>query len=118
MKRGNIKKFARVRSQRKALYKGLATALIEHGKIKTTSTKGKSVASYVERLVAKSKTNNISTRREIAKALGPKAVFTLFNKIAPLFPDTKSGFMRITRVGQRMSDGSPMVILEFTKTWR
>ena len=47
MKRGNVRKFGRVRSKRKALHKALATALIEHGKIKTTAAKGKAVASYV-----------------------------------------------------------------------
>ena len=118
MKRGNVRKFGRVRSKRKALHKALATALIEHGKIKTTAAKGKAVASYVEKLVTKSKNADVAVRRELSTGLGTKAVSTLTKNIAPLFADVKSGYTRITRLGRRTSDGSAMVMVEFTKSWK
>lgn len=114
MKRGNQRKFKRVRNQRAALYKSLATALIEHGKIKTTEAKGKSISHYVEKLVSQAKTDTISKRRLLSKNLGPKAISHLFKDVAPKFSDKKNGFTRVIKLGQRKSDGSPMVIVEFT----
>ncbi len=114
MKRGNQRKFKRVRSQRVALYKSLATALIEHGKIQTTEAKGKSLARYVEGLVGHAKVDTIAKRRLLAKNLGPKAIGQLFKNIAPKFNDKKSGYTRVIKLGQRRSDGSPMVLVEFT----
>ena len=48
MKRGNQRKFGRDRKVRAAMYKSLATALINHGQIKTTQARAKSLARTIE----------------------------------------------------------------------
>ncbi|OGN06467.1 MAG: 50S ribosomal protein L17 [Candidatus Yanofskybacteria bacterium RIFCSPHIGHO2_02_FULL_38_22b] len=114
MQRGNIRKFGRVRKQRKALYKALATALIEHGKIKTTSTKAKAVSSFTDKLVTKAKKGDLASGRLIRHYLGDKATKKLMAEIGPKFKDRKGGYTRVLRLGRRISDGSEMSIVEFT----
>ena len=43
------RKFGRERDQRRALMKGLATSLVEHGKIETTLPKAKELVRYIEK---------------------------------------------------------------------
>jgi len=47
MKRGNHRKFGRETIQRNALYKALATALVDHGRIETTQAKAKSLVKHM-----------------------------------------------------------------------
>ena len=114
MQRGNIRKFGREKSQRKALMKSLATALIENGKIKTTEAKAKTLSGFMDELVIKALNNNINSRRGLSKNIGARVVGKLVNEVAPKFKDKKSGFTRIIRLGQRKSDSAPMVLIEFT----
>lgn len=115
MRRGNKRKFGRETIQRKALYKSLTTALIDHGKIKTTSAKAKSLSSFADKLVTTAKKANIASRRELAKTFHPKTVKKLMDEIGPRFSDKKGGYTRTIRLGQRKSDGAEMSIIEFTE---
>lgn len=114
MKRGNKRKFGRVKNQRTALYKALATALIEHGKIKTTSAKAKSLASFADKLVTKAKKGDLASGRLIRHYLGDKAAKKLMAEIGPKFKERNGGYTRILRLGRRVSDGSEMSMVEFT----
>ena len=46
------------------------------------------------------------------RTLAP-SVATLFDDIAPKFKERPGGYTRITKLGQRRSDGSEMAILEW-----
>ncbi|MBI2674590.1 MAG: 50S ribosomal protein L17 [Candidatus Yanofskybacteria bacterium] len=113
MRRGKIKKFGRERNLRRALYKSLATALIDHGKIKTTSAKAKSLSSFADKLVTTAKKADMASRRELTRTFHPKTVKKLIDEIAPQFADRKGGYTRVIRLERRKSDGSPMAIVEF-----
>lgn len=115
MRRGNKRKFGRVRNKRKALYKALATALIEHGKIKTTLAKAKSLAPFVDRLVSRALKGDIASRKLVLYYIGEKATKKLFSDIGPLFKDKKGGYTKILKLGRRISDGAETAFLEFTK---
>lgn len=114
MRRGKLRKFGREKAQREALYKSLATALIDHGKIKTTSAKAKSLSSFADKLITTAKKSDMASRRELARIFHTKTVKKLMDEIAPRFGDRKGGYTRVIRLGQRKSDGSPMSIVEFT----
>ncbi|SRR3989338_2744989 len=114
MRRGKKRKLGRERHLRRALYKSLATALVDHGKIKTTSAKAKSLSSFADKLVTTAKKQTLASRRELAETFHPKTVKKLMDEIAPRFSDKKGGYTRVVRLGQRKSDGSPMAIVEFT----
>jgi len=113
MRRGKIRKFGRVKNKRKALYKALATALIEHGKIKTTTTKAKSLSSFIDNLVAKGIKGDLASQRLIRHCLGNKAVIKIVNEISPKYKERKGGYTRVLRLGRRTSDGAEMSIIEF-----
>lgn len=116
MRRGNQRKFGRDRKVRTALYKSLATALIDHGQIKTTTAKAKSLARVVERLITLAKRENLNARRELLGHVGEKAVKKLMSEIVRANADRKGGYTRIIRLGQRRSDGAEMAIVELTET--
>src|SRR3989338_8412730 len=115
MRRGKDRKLGRESGQREALYKSLATALIDHGKIKTTSAKAKSLSSFADKLVTTAKKQNLASRRELAMTFHPKIVKKLVDEIAPRFSDRQGGYTRVVRLGQRKSDGSLMSIIEFVQ---
>ena len=115
MRRGNQRKFGREAGQRKVLYRALATALIDHGKIKTTESKAKSLSSHVDKLVTLAKKQTLASRRLLLSEIGEKAVKKLMAEIALQFESRKGGYTRIVKLGQRRSDSAPMVIIEFTK---
>lgn len=113
MRRGKNRKFARQRNQRKALYKALATALIEHGKVKTTVAKAKSLSQYTDRLVTRAKKGDLATRRQVRQNLGEKATHKLFSDISPKFKERKGGYTKVLKLGRRLSDGAEMAQIEF-----
>ncbi len=115
MRRGNKRKFARARNQRKALYKALATALIEHGKIRTTLAKAKSLSGFADKLVTKSKKSSLAAKREIKQDIGETAAQKLMNHIGPKFKDRNGGYTKVFRLGRRTSDGAEMAQIEFTE---
>jgi large subunit ribosomal protein L17 len=115
MRRGNKRKFGRVRNQRKALYKALATALIEHGRIETTLAKAKSLSSYADKLVTQAKKGDVATQRLVRENLGVKATGKLFKEVGPKFAERKGGYTKILKIGRRKSDGAEMAFIEFVK---
>jgi len=115
MRRGKQRKFGRVSGQRTVLYRALATALIEHGKIKTTEAKAKSLTPHIAKLITLAKKQNVASRRLIAGQIGDNATKKLMDEIAVDLKDRAGGYTRITRLGQRRSDAASMVLIEFTK---
>ncbi|PIR41736.1 MAG: 50S ribosomal protein L17 [Candidatus Yanofskybacteria bacterium CG10_big_fil_rev_8_21_14_0_10_37_15] len=115
LKRGKHRKFGRKTKQRKALYKSLATALIENKKIKTTSAKAKSLSGHFEKMITIAKKQTLASRRLLQSQIGNKALKTLFSEIASDMKDKKGGYTRIISLGQRKSDGAEMSIIELSK---
>lgn len=114
MRRGNITKFGRESSQRKALSKSLATALIIHGKIKTTEAKAKALSQFMQKLITLAKKQTIASRRLLLKQIGETAAKTLVSNTILNFKDKNGGYTKIIRLGQRKSDSAPMVLIEFS----
>jgi len=115
MRRGNHRKHGRETTQRNALYKGLATALIDHGQIKTTQAKAKSLVSVMDKLITLAKRQTLNARRELAKTLGEKAVKKIMDEIAKTYTERHGGYTRMIRLGQRKSDGAEMALVELMK---
>lgn len=112
MKRGNKRKFGRVRKVRTALSKSLATALVEHGRITTTVAKAKTLTSTVSKMITTAKKQTLAAQRSLASQLGSKAVTKLMKEIAPMFKDRKGGYIRVIRLPRRNSDGAEMAVIE------
>ena len=115
MKRGNKRKFGREKNQRKALSKALATALIDHGRIKTTVAKAKLLSKFADELVNRAKKGDLASNRLLRYSVGDKAVKKLIVEIGPKFKDKNGGYTKILKLGRRVSDGSEMAIVEFSQ---
>lgn len=108
------RKFSRERDQRRALIKGLATSLVEHGKIETTLPKAKELVRYIEKLVTKAKKGDLANRRRVIAGLSTQAAaFRLVDVIAPQLTGRTSGHFRIERTRLRVGDGAEMATIAF-----
>jgi large subunit ribosomal protein L17 len=108
------RKLGRDSAHRKALYANLASALIEHGRIKTTEAKAKEVRPIVEEMITLGKRADVAAQRHAVAFLRSKAiVHTLFAEVAPRFAERPGGYTRIVKIGPRQGDAARMVYLEF-----
>lgn len=99
-------------SSRRALFKNLILALIEHGHITTTQAKASAIKGSFDKLLTKAKRNTLAARRLIDKQLNQRhAVNQLVDVIAPTTKRT-SGFTKITKLGMRRGDAAEMVKIE------
>lgn len=115
-KRIKHKQLSRNTHQRKALFKNLMVALIENEEIKTTNAKAKAVRGLFEKIVTKGKSGSLHTRRLIHSMLQNKeATKKLVDDISKRYKDTKGGYTRIQKIGNRRGDNAPMVTLSLTK---
>jgi len=110
------KKLNRSTNARKALFINLLTAFFENGKMVTTQPKAKAIQGKIDGLINKAKQPDLTNRRFIYSFLKtPKSVQKLIKEIAPRYPDRKSGYTRLTRIGSRRGDQAMMVKLELIK---
>lgn len=114
-------KLGRTSSQRKALFRDLATDLIINERIETTEAKAKELRSIVEKMITLGKRGDLHARRQAASFIrnevantetGEYAVQKLFNDIAKRYEERQGGYTRILKLGQRRGDGAPVVIIE------
>ena len=108
------RKFGRQTDQRRALIKGLASALIDHTSIKTTHAKAKELVPYVEKLVTKAKKGDLHNRRQvISKVATVSSAHKLVDELAPMLGARTSGYLRIVKEGNRRGDNAPMSRVSF-----
>lgn len=108
------RKFGRERDQRRALIKGLATSLVEHGKIETTFPKAKELVRYIEKLITKAKKGDLANRRRVIAGLSTQAAaFRLVDVIAPQLTARNSGHVRVERTRLRIGDGAQLATIAF-----
>lgn len=108
------RKFNRPSSQRKALFKSLAQALIKHEQITTTLPKAKDLRPIIEKLVTIGRKGDLHARRQAISALGDVTlVQKLFNVLGPRYLNRSGGYTRIVKAGFRYGDNAPVAVIEF-----
>ena len=108
------RKFSRERDQRRALLKGLATSLVEHGKIETTLPKAKELVRYIEKVITKAKKGDLHNRRQVIAALSTQSSANkLVDEIAPQLKGRTSGHVRVERTRLRVGDGAQLATIGF-----
>jgi large subunit ribosomal protein L17 len=91
----------------------MATSLILHKRITTTTAKAKALRTYVEPLITKSKEDSTHSRRVVFSYLKDKeAVAELFREVSPKIAERPGGYTRILKTGNRIGDNADMCILE------
>ncbi|MBR5824395.1 MAG: 50S ribosomal protein L17, partial [Paludibacteraceae bacterium] len=103
----------RTASHRDAMLSNMATSLIMHKRISTTTAKAKALKRYIEPLLTKAKLDTTHSRRVVFKELQSKeAVTELFREIAQKIANRPGGYTRILRTGFRQGDAAEMCIIE------
>ena len=103
-------------AHQKAILANLATALFEHGRIKTTEPKARALRPYAEKLITHAKKGTLHNRREVLKKIRDKdVVHALFAEIGPHFADRNGGYTRIIKVENRKGDNAPMAVIELVQ---
>ena len=108
-------------AHRKAMLSNMASSLILHKRIITTTAKAKALRMYIEPLITKAKPENNSTteegssnRRVVFSYLQNKyAVTELFREIGPKVASRPGGYTRIIRMPEnRVGDAAEMAMME------
>ena len=108
-----INHLGRTSSHRKAMLANMATSLILHKRITTTTAKAKALKTYIEPLITKSKEDSTHSRRVVFSYLKDKAaVSELFMEISPKIAERPGGYTRILKTGNRIGDNAEMCVLE------
>ncbi|MBI1908708.1 MAG: 50S ribosomal protein L17 [Deltaproteobacteria bacterium] len=108
------KKFGRMGSHRKALFRNLATSLILHERIETTLPKAKELRRTADRMITLGKKGSLHARRQaLAYLQTPEAVAKLFDGLSARFKDRHGGYTRIFKLGFRRGDAAPMAMIEY-----
>jgi large subunit ribosomal protein L17 len=110
-----IRKFGRKRDQCQAMFKTLAANLILKERITTTEAKAKELRPLAEKLITKSRQNNLAATRYLSRFLPAAARKKIVSQIGPRFLERKGGYLRILKKGIRQSDGAKMAIIELVK---
>ena len=107
------RRLGRTSSHRKAMYRNMASSLIEYESISTTLPKAKELRRTLEPLITLAKEDDVSRRRRAFDFLRNKqAVGKLFTQIGPRFKDRPGGYLRILKKGIRNGDTAPMAIVQ------
>ncbi len=138
--RNKGRKFGRTSSHRRAMFRNMAAALMVHERIDTSHAKalelrgiveriitkaakeGDSVGKPLEELSAEQRARQVHLRRQICKFL-PKyyddgngemvdLLHKLFFVFAPRFKERPGGYTRVTKLGPRRGDASPVSRIE------
>ncbi|PDW04181.1 50S ribosomal protein L17 [Candidatus Viridilinea mediisalina] len=98
---------------RKALYRNLMIALIEHRKITTTLAKAKAVQPEIEKLITIAREDTTHARRMALSKLNSKVAMRKLFTFAPQdYGGRNGGYTRITKLGPRLGDGAEMAVIE------
>lgn len=106
--------FGRPANQRKALLRGLVTALFQNQRIETTVAKAKETKRIAERMISFGIKGDLHSKRQVLSYVTDRAAASkLFTEIAPRFTGRNGGYLRIIQTRQRLKDSAPMAVLEF-----
>lgn len=129
------KQLSRNTSHRRALRRNMASALLEHGTIRTTVVKAKELRSFVEKLITTARQGTLHARRQVVSLLQDRAILDedtdsvvearragktviakLFNEIAPRYADRPGGYTRIIHLPERrIGDAGKQVLLQLVE---
>ena len=108
-----VNHLGRTKAHREAMLANIASSLIKHKRIFTTTAKAKSLRKYIEPLITKSKDSSVHSQRIVFSSLQDKyAVKELFTEISSKVMDRPGGYTRIIKTGLREGDNAAMCFIE------
>lgn len=110
------RRFNRPTGSRLALFRGLTTDLLRHGRIRTTNAKAKETRGFAEKIITLSKDGSVHARRRAARMIHDNRVLAdVFDMMPTRYQDREGGYTRTIKLGPRKGDGAEMAILELVE---
>jgi len=101
---------------RKAMLRNMVTDLFRNNRLKTTDTRAKELRRVAEKIITLAKEGTLHKRRQAGAYIRDKEVLKkLFDEIAERFKDRPGGYTRITKLGFRRGDNTPVSIVELVE---
>jgi len=111
--RKGIRKLSKPTDQRLAMLRSMTREFFKHGSIRVTEKRGKEARRMVEGVIELAKRGDLSARRRaISVVRDPDVVKKVFSDLGSRYSGRKGGYTRLTKIGTRRGDASPMVLLE------
>ena len=111
--RNGFNPLGRTAAHRRALHRSMVTSLFRHERIRTTKAKALEVRRSAEKLITRAKEDSVHNRRIVSSRLFDEGVVAkLFTDIAIRMKERAGGYTRIIKLGERLGDSAPVVILE------
>lgn len=96
------------------LMRKLTVNFISHGTMVTTEKKAKTLRPFIERLVEKAKTKSEANHNYLLRVFTVKKFMSIMvDQVGPALQDKHGGYIRLTRLNQRDSDGAIMTRVEW-----
>ncbi len=102
---------------REAMLRNLTKGLVEHGRIKTTVARAKSLRPFVERLITRLKDPTVHNIRIANRDMSDRdVVLALVKNVVPAFKDRAGGYTRILKLAKpRAGDCADMALIEWVE---
>jgi len=111
--RKGYRKLGRPTNQRRALLKGLAISLFDHGRITTTVPKAKELRRFAEKLITIAKRGDAEAHRLVFSYIQNKEITKkLLGEYGPKYQERPGGYTRIVKKGARLGDNAEMAFIE------
>jgi large subunit ribosomal protein L17 len=109
-------KLGRTPAHRRALFRNLVMALLEHEAVRTTDAKAKELRRWADRMITLGKQGTLHARRRAATVVGRRSVLKkLFDEIAPRYKARHGGYTRVVKLGIRPGDAAPVSLVELVE---
>jgi large subunit ribosomal protein L17 len=109
-------KLNRSPAHRRALFRNLVTALLDHEAVRTTDAKAKELRRWGDRMITLGKQGTLHARRRAASLINSRAVVKkLFDEIAPRYAKRNGGYTRVVKLGVRLGDAAAISMVELVE---
>ncbi len=101
-------------SHRWAMFRNMATSLVDSERIITTLPKAKEIRCFADYVIGLGKKNSLAARRQLLSFLKSReSVEKVFSVLAPRFQARNGGYTRMLKLGWRHGDSAPMALIEY-----
>src|SRR5512132_2122076 len=106
-------KLNRSPAHRRALFRNLVTALLQHEAVRTTDAKAKELKRWGDRMITLGKQGTLHARRRAAALVRSRTIVKkLFDELAPRYESRQGGYTRVVKLGVRTGDAAPVSVVE------
>lgn len=113
--------FRRIRDKQRHMLRSLASSLIEHGSVTTTTANAKAVKPLVERWITVARKTTLATGAErlakhrmlIAEIHHTSVVNQLLKNVVPRIGNRAGGYTRMYKLSNRHGDAAPQSMITF-----